>query len=169
MISVAGGQMQFWALLWHVSQLTHQPIVVSGIGLVRFVPILAFSLVAGVVADSLNRRTIMFITQTTMMLVAIVLGLLTLAGNIQVWHIYLLTGIQAIASAFDLPARQALMPNLVPRELYPNAFSLQSIAFNTGSIVGPGAERGGHRLAWAALGILHQCHHLPGRAAGAGC
>jgi MFS family permease len=138
MISVAGSQMQFWALLWHVSRLSNQPIVVSGIGVVRFVPVLAFSLVAGVVADSLNRRWIMFITQTTMLLVAIILGLLTLSGHIQIWHIYLLTGIQASAAAFDTPARQAFTPNLVPRELYPNAFSLQSIAFNTGSILGPG-------------------------------
>jgi MFS family permease len=137
MVSVAGSQMQFWALLWHVSQLTDQPIVVSGIGLVRFVPILVFSLVAGVVADTFNRRLIMFITQTTMMLVAVILGLLTVGGHIQIWNIYLLTGIQATALAFDLPARQALTPNLVPRDLYPNAFSLQSIAFNTGSIVGP--------------------------------
>src|SRR5262249_3295635 len=94
-------------------------------------------LIAGVVADTFNRRAILFITQTTQMLVAVILGLLTLAGHIQIWHIYLLTGIQAIALAFDLPARQALTPNLVPRDLYPNAFSLQSIAFNTGSIVGP--------------------------------
>lgn len=129
--------MQFWALLWHLSRLTSEPIVVSGLGLVRFVPILIFSLVAGATADALNRRLIMFLTQTTLMLVAIGLGLLTLLGHIQIWHIYLLTGIQAIASSFDMPARQALTPNLVPREMYANAFSLQSIAFNTGSIVGP--------------------------------
>lgn len=136
-VSVAGGQMQFWALLWHLSRLTTHPIVVSGLGAVRFVPILVFSLVAGAAADVLNRRLIMFLTQTTLMLVAIGLGVLTLAGHIQIWHIYLLTAIQAAASSFDNPARQALTPNLVPRELYPNAFSLQSIAFNTGSIVGP--------------------------------
>jgi MFS family permease len=129
--------MQFWALLWHVSTLTKEPIVVSGIGLVRFLPILVFSLIAGAVADAINRRAIMFITQTTMMLVAVALGLLTVAGQIQIWQIYLLTGIQAMALTFDLPARQSLTPNLVPRDLYPNAFSLQSIAFNTGSIIGP--------------------------------
>lgn len=136
-ISVAGSQMQFWALLWHLSRLTDKPIVVSGLGIVRFLPILAFSLVAGAVADVLNRRLILFITQTTLMLVAVGLGVLTLEGHIQIWHIYLLTAIQAAASTFDTPARQALTPNLVPRELYSNAFSLQSIASNTGSIVGP--------------------------------
>jgi MFS family permease len=71
------------------------------------------------------------------MLVAVILGLLTYLGTIQLWHIYTLTGIQAVAMAFDLPARQALVPNLVPRNILPSAFSLQSIAFNTGAIVGP--------------------------------
>jgi len=79
----------------------------------------------------------MFLTQSTSMLVALGLGLLTLSGTIRLWHIYLLTGLQAAAMAFDLPARQSLVPNLVPREDLPSAFSLQSIAFNTGSIVGP--------------------------------
>jgi MFS family permease len=60
-----------------------------------------------------------------------------LFGKIQLWHIYFLTAIQASAMAFDLPARQALVPNLVPRNILPSAFSLQSIAFNTGAIVGP--------------------------------
>ncbi len=149
LVSVAGTQMQFWALLWHISRLSNQPIVVSGIGLVRFIPILAFSLFAGAVADVFNRRTVMFITQITMMLTAFALGLLTLLGHIQIWHIYLLTGIQAIASSFDMPARQSLTPNLVPRELYPNAFSLQSIAFNTGAIVGPALSG----IVIASLGI----------------
>ena len=82
LISIAGGQMQFWALLWHISKLTNQPIYVSGIGLVRFISILAFSLVAGVVADTYNRRSIMVITQAAMMLSAVTLGLLTLSGEI---------------------------------------------------------------------------------------
>ncbi len=136
-VSMAGSQMQLWALLWHISTLSNQPIVVSGIGLVRFLPILLFSLVGGVIADSFNRRTILFITQVTMMLVAVALGLLTYYNTIQIWHIYLLTGIQAVASSFDMPARQSLVPNLVTRDIYPNAFSLQSIASNTGAILGP--------------------------------
>jgi MFS family permease len=62
---------------------------------------------------------------------------LTLSGAIRLWHIYALTAVQAVAMAFDLPARQSLVPNLVPRADLPSAFSLQSIAFNTGAIVGP--------------------------------
>ncbi len=138
LVSMIGSQMQQWALFWHVSQLSKDPIAVSVIGGVRFAAVLCFSLIGGLVADRYNRRVILFFTQFTAMLVAVMLGLLTLSGNIQLWHIYLLTGIQAVAMAFDLPARQALVPNLVPRDILPSAFSLQSIAFNTGAIVGPG-------------------------------
>ena len=137
LISMIGTQMQQWALFWHISKLSDDPIAVSVVGGVRFVAVLSFSLIGGLVADRYNRRSILFFTQSTAMLVAIVLGLLTLSGKIQLWHIYLLTGIQAAAMAFDLPARQALVPNLVPRDILPSAFSLQSIAFNTGAIVGP--------------------------------
>jgi MFS family permease len=137
LISLIGSQMQQWALFWHISRLSKDPIAVSVVGGVRFVAVLCFSLPGGLVADRYNRRNILFFTQLTAMLVALSLGLLTLMGWIQLWHIYLLTGIQAIAMAFDLPARQALVPNLVPRDILPSAFSLQSIAFNTGAILGP--------------------------------
>jgi MFS family permease len=66
-----------------------------------------------------------------------VLGLLTQFGHITIWHIYLLTALQAVAIAFDGPARQALVPNLVPSKDLPNAFSMTSIAWQTGSILGP--------------------------------
>jgi MFS family permease len=137
MISIVGSQMQQWALFWHISQLSKDPIAVSIVGGVRFVAVLAFSLLGGLVADRYNRKTILFLTQTTSMAVALILGFLTLSGDIRLWHIYLLTGVQAAAMAFDLPARQSLVPNLVPRADLPSAFSLQSIAFSTGSIVGP--------------------------------
>ena len=136
-ISIVGTQMQQWALFWHISQLSKDPIAVSIIGGVRFLAVLAFSPIGGLVADRYNRRIILFITQATSMLVALLLGLLTLSGDIQLWHIYGLTAVQAAAMAFDLPARQSLVPNLVPRSDLPSAFSLQSIAFNTGSILGP--------------------------------
>ncbi len=137
MISVMGSMMSMSALLWHLRLLSDQPIVVSGIGLARFLPILIFAPFGGVVADRLNRRRIMFITQTTLALTAAGLALLTSLGVIQIWHIYLIGVIQSIAISFDLPARQSLVPNLVAREIYPSAFSLQSIAANTGNIVGP--------------------------------
>lgn len=136
-ISMIGSQMQQWALFWHISQLSRAPIAVSIVGGVRFVAVLCFSLIGGLVADRYDRRLILFVTQSIALAVALGLGLLTMLGIIRLWHIYLLTAVQAAASAFDLPARQSLVPNLVPREDLPNAFSLQSIAFNTGAIAGP--------------------------------
>ena len=136
-ISQVGSQMQQWVLFWHISTLSRAPIAVSGVGGVRFAAVLAFSLVGGLVADRYDRRAILFLTQSISLLVALGLGVLTLLHVIQLWHIYLLTAIQASAIAFDLPARQSLVPNLVPREDLPSAFSLQSIAFSTGAIAGP--------------------------------
>ena len=136
-ISMVGSQMQQWALFWHISQLSRAPIAVSIVGGVRFGAVLCFSLIGGLVADRANRRTVLFLTQSISLLVSFALGILTLIGVIQIWHIYVLSAIQASAQAFDLPARQSLVPNLVPREDLPNAFSLQSIAFSVGAIVGP--------------------------------
>jgi len=148
LISQVGSQMQHWALFWHVSLLSADPIAVSIIGGVRFAAILSFSMIGGLTADRFNRRTIMLVTQSTVMGIAALLGILTQLHLIEIWHIYVLSGIQAAAMAFDLPARQSLVPNLVPRTDLPSAFSLQSIAFNTGAVLGPAAS--GLVIAYAA-------------------
>jgi MFS family permease len=137
MISIAGTQMQTWSLLWHIRTLTNQPIALGGMGLARILPVIVFSLIGGAMADVVNRRNLLFFTQSAMALAALALALLTFGGHIDLWHIYLLTAINAIAVAFDTPARQALVPNLVPPRDLPNAFSMNSIAMQTGSIVGP--------------------------------
>jgi MFS family permease len=137
LISIAGSQMQLWALFWHIRTITDQPIALGAVGLARILPVIVFSLIGGAVADSLNRRRILFLTQIGMALVAFALGWLTLAGHIDLWHIYLLTALQAVAQSFDGPARQALVPNLVPTADLPNAFSLNSIANQVGAIIGP--------------------------------
>jgi MFS family permease len=129
--------MQIWALFWHIRTLTEQPIALGGVGLARILPIVLFSLIGGVIADSFERRKIMFLTQTAAAFVALALGLLTQFGEISIWLIYGLTAFQAIAIAFDSPARQALVPNLVPAKDLPNAFSMTSIAWQTGAIIGP--------------------------------
>lgn len=136
-ISIAGSQMQAWALFWHIRTLSEQPIALGGVGLARILPIIAFSLIGGAVADVGNRRRVLFLTQSAMALIALALALLTLSDQITLWHIYTLTAAQAVAISFDLPARQALVPNLVPSRDLPNAFSMQSIAFQTGAIAGP--------------------------------
>ena len=137
MISIAGTQMQVWALFWHIRTLTDQPIALGGIGLARILPVIVLSLLGGLVADVANRRKVIFITQSVMALGALALALLTFSEQIALWQIYVLTAIQAMAVAFDNPARQALVPNLVPARDLPNAFSMNSVAFQVGSIVGP--------------------------------
>jgi len=137
LVSIAGSQMQLWALFWHVRTITDQPIALGAIGAARILPVIIFSLIGGALADVLNRRKILFITQTGMALVALGLGWLTLTGRMDLWHIYLLTAMQAICQAFDNPARQALTPNLVPVKDLPNAFSMNSIANQVGAIIGP--------------------------------
>jgi MFS family permease len=152
-ISVAGSRMQFWAILWHIRELTDQPIALGGIGLVRVVPIIIFSLVGGSIADMFDRRRVIFVTQTVFILTATILGWLTITGQITIWSIYLLSAIEAVASSFDLPARQSLTPNLVPAKDLPNAFSLQSMAFTVGAIIGPALS--GFVIATGGLAVVY--------------
>jgi len=131
--------MQVAALHWQIRELsvTPNPLALGGIGLARFLPLIIFSLIGGTVADTLNRRWIIFVAQSIMAIVAATLAYLTFNGSITIWTIYLLTAIQASAAAFDIPARQALIPNIVSREDLPSAFSMTSIAMNTAAIAGP--------------------------------
>jgi MFS family permease len=139
LISIAGSQMQISALFWHIRSLTGQPdpLALGGVGLARILPVIVFSMLSGPVADAFNRRQILFITQSLLALNALALALLTFTNHIELWHIYALTALQAATIAFDLPARQAMVPNLVPVKDLSNAFSMQSIASNTGSVLGP--------------------------------
>jgi MFS family permease len=139
MVSIAGSQMQVAALHWHIRTLTGEPdpLALGGIGLARILPVIIFSFLGGPVADTFNRRRILFITQSVMAFTALLLAYLTYTGQITIWYIYLLTALQAAAVAFDGPARQAMVPNLVPAKDLPSAFSMSSIAMNAGSIVGP--------------------------------
>jgi MFS family permease len=137
LISIAGSQMQLWALYWHLRTLSDQPMVISGIGLARFLPVVMLSLVAGVAADRFDRRRTAILTQLALGAVALFLGLTTAWGVVSLWMIFGLVVMQAVVAAFDGPARQALIPSLVPRENLANAYSLTSIASKVGGIVGP--------------------------------
>lgn len=137
LVSVAGSQMQLWALYWHLRTLSDQPMVISGVGLARFLPILLLSLVAGVAADRFNRRKMAIITQIALGGVALILGMSTWRNVVSLWILFGLVAIQAVVVAFDVPARQALIPSLVPRENLANAYSMNSIASKVGGILGP--------------------------------
>jgi len=137
LISIAGSQMQLWALYWHLRTLSDQPMVISGIGLVRFLPVILLSLVAGVAADRFDRRKMTILTQIALGCVALALGLSTWRSVVSLWMLFGLVAVQSVAVAFDVPARQALIPSLVPRENLANAYSLNSIASKVGGILGP--------------------------------
>lgn len=156
LISMAGSMMQGAAVLWHVSLLAgpgNKAIALGIVGLVRVVPIVVFSMLGGVVADAVDRRRLMLVTQAMMTLFAGVLAWLTFRGLSVSWPVYLLTGLSAGAAAFDAPARQALMPTLVPRAVLPNALSLYSIMFQVASVLGP--FLGGQVIAHLGIGAVY--------------
>lgn len=132
-----GNQMLVWAIPWHIRSFTDDPLALGAIGLIRLAPTFLFSLFAGVIADSHSRRKVVFITQGVMGAVALVFGLLTRTGLIQLWHIYLLLGVHATTFIFDLPARYSLTPNLVPKRILPNALSVELVGIQLGSLIGP--------------------------------
>jgi len=132
-----GNQILVWAIPWHIRDFTQNPLALGAIGLIRLVPTIALSLFAGVIADKFSRRKIVFVTQFTMGLVGLSLALLTLTGNIQLWHIYTLLAIHATAFIFDLPARYSLTPNLVSSKILPNALSVEFLGIQLASLAGP--------------------------------
>jgi len=136
-VSVTGSQMQSVAINWHVYLLTRSAFALGMVGFFKGVPIVLCSLMGGVVADAMDRRRLMIATQTVMLISAAALAFVTLAGLQSVWPIYLLTAAASGATAFDIPARQALMPTLVPAKDFPNAVSLGLMVFNVALIVGP--------------------------------
>src|SRR5437588_3643757 len=136
-VSITGSQMQLVTINWHVYLLTHSAAALGLVGLVRVVPIVACSLVGGVVADAVDRKRLLVVTQTTMLLSAAALALVTALGLEHVWPIYALTALSSAATAFDNPARQALLPSLVPEEVFPNAVSLGFVAFQVAMVTGP--------------------------------
>ena len=140
LVSFSGSSMQTAAILWHVSLLVpddRRALALGLVGLVRILPIVVFSLLSGVAADALDRRRLMIATQCIMAVLAALLALLSFRGLTAVWPIYLLAACSSAAGAFDLPARQALVPNLVTREHLPNAISLNTIMLQIASVAGP--------------------------------
>ncbi len=153
LISEAGSQMQMVAIGWHVYLLTHSPVALGLIGLIRVLPTIVFSLVGGVYADAHDRRRILFLTQSAMMILAAILGVFTASGWISVGLIYLLLAAISAVLAFDGPAWQAIVPNLVPPGHLTNALSLNNTMRQTAQIVGPAL--GGFVIAWLGVGGVY--------------
>lgn len=137
LISNAGAWIQSVAQSWLVYELSDSAAWLGTVGFVRAFPLILLSLIGGTVADRMPKRRILYVTQSVQMLSATILGTLTLLGRIQVWHVVLLSAISACALAFDQPARQSLVPQLVPRSHLHAAISFNSIAFNGAALFGP--------------------------------
>jgi MFS family permease len=161
LISFSGSMMQTAAILWHVSLLVpagRRAIALGMVGLVRLMPIVFFSIAGGTVADAWDRRRVMLITQTAMAATAMTLAALTFSGLNHPWPIYALAAIGSAASAFDNPARQALIPTLVPRDHLPNAISLNAIMLQIASVAGPSV--GGLVIATLGVGWVYAVNAL---------
>ena len=136
-ISVMGTWMQMAAQAWLVYDLTDSPLALGVVGACGTLPMLFFSLPAGVVADRLSKRNILLVTQSLAMMQALALAALTYTDVVRVWHVMVLAGFLGTANALDMPTRHAMVIELAGREDLLNAVSLNSSAFNTGRIVGP--------------------------------
>jgi MFS family permease len=139
-VSFSGTFMQQAAILWHVALLAppgRKGLALGLVGLMRVVPIIAFSMLAGTAADVFDRRKLMLITQVGGTLVASTLAVFAFSGIQLLWPVYVLAAIGASVGAFDPPARHALMPMLVPREDLPNAINLNTVMVQTASVLGP--------------------------------
>jgi MFS family permease len=136
-VSTAGSQMQMAAVAWQVYLLTNSAVALGLIGLMRVVPIILLSIFGGVVADVLDRRRLLIITQSVLMSLSLLLSIATWSGHVSVWVIYTVTALAACAISFDNPARQAMIPSLVPRAHLTNAISVNSTTFQLATMIGP--------------------------------
>ncbi len=137
LISVAGTWMQVVAQAWLVYQLSHSELMLGVVGFAAAIPSLLISPWGGVVVDRVNKRNLLVITQATAMVLAFILAALTFAGVVQVWEIIALAAIMGVVNAFDGPARQAFVVEMVGREDLPNAIAVNSMMFNGARVVGP--------------------------------
>ena len=136
-VSNMGTWMQNVANGWLVLQLTNSPLWLGILGLSFAVPMIVIPPFAGAVVDRVHRIRLLFITQSLQLVTAVALAILTWLGLVQVWHILLASFVGAVLLAFDNPARQALIPDLVePRHLL-NALSLNSATYTGAALIGP--------------------------------
>jgi MFS family permease len=138
LVSNTGTWMQRVAQDWLVLQLTHSGAALGITTGLQFLPFLLATPYAGLVADRYPKRRLLFFTQASLAMTAAVLGLLALTGVAQPWHVYVLALVFGLGTAFDTPARQSFVVEIVGRDHLPNAVGLNSASFNIGRIAGPG-------------------------------
>ncbi len=148
LISNIGTWMQVIAQGWVVYQIGHSELTLGLVAFAAAVPNLLISPWGGVVVDRVSRRSLLMMTQSGAMLLAFIMAALTFSGVIQEWHVIVLAALLGVVNAFDAPARQAFVSELVGKQDLPNAIALNSIMFNSARVIGPAAAG----LALAAVG-----------------
>ncbi len=137
LVSLVGTWMQNTAQGFLIYQLTNSPAFLGYVAFASGLPSWLFTLYGGVIADRISRRKMIIITQASMMILAFIQAALVFSGLIQPWHILILAFLLGIATAFDAPARQSFVVELVDREDLTNAIALNSTMFNMATVVGP--------------------------------
>lgn len=137
-ISLIGSWIGSIAQQWLIyPTLTQSKSLLGIVNAVNLLPTVVLVLIAGVIADRVNRRNTLIFIQSFFAVVSLSVGLLILAGKIQIWHVMVASLLSGIAFAFDMPIRNSLMLDLVDKKTYPSAISLQSGIFNIARAVGP--------------------------------
>jgi MFS family permease len=150
MISLTGTWMQNIAQDWLVYRLTGSSLLLGAVAFMNLIPVLVLAPIAGIVADRFNRHRTVILTQTLAMILGLILAVLTLSGLIRVWQIMILTTLLGTVLAFDIPARQAFLMDMVGRDDLFNAIALNSSMFNAARIIGPAFA--GALVAWIGEG-----------------
>jgi|TARA_B100001750_G_scaffold69953_1_gene55847 MFS family permease len=135
--SVCGFQVLNFAQFWVVHRLTGDPLFLGWVGLANAVPAIVLNLFGGVLADRMERRKLIAITQTVNGLIILILAVVTFTGVVQAWHVILLAFFAGAVNAFDQPARMALYPILIDRSVMMNAVSLNSAVWTGTRIIAP--------------------------------
>lgn len=139
MVSLIGTWMQATAQGYLLFELTESPMMLGIAGFASGIPIWLFSLYSGLLSDRFSRKKVILFAQTSMMVLGFILAVLTFTDTVQPWHIIVLAFLLGTANAFDAPARQSFVVDMVPKEELTNAIALNSSVFNLGTIVGPSA------------------------------
>jgi MFS family permease len=138
LVSSAGDQMQSIGIAWHMYALTNSALQLGMLGIFRAVPFMGLSLAGGAMADAIDRKKLLFVTQASQMGLTMVLVGATATGHAAPWLLYGITFFSGAASAFDAPTRQAILPTLLPRSEFSGAMTLMTIQRRTAMILGPG-------------------------------
>jgi MFS family permease len=137
LISLVGTWMDTIAESWLVYRLTGSSLLLGTVAFASQIPVFLMAPLGGMAADRWDRRTIVIATQTTSMILAFALAFLTLSGRIKVWEVIVLASLMGVVNAFDIPARQAFLVDMVGREDLINAIALNSSMFNGARVIGP--------------------------------